>query len=90
MQQNIKVLKRIGRICVGLALLISVSLAVNAQTPADTPGGPGGGGGGDQGIPDGPVVPLDRDMSIALLAAGVAYGFSTFTKSKSRVILGFQ
>jgi hypothetical protein len=64
---------------IGLVILMGVlftTINVNAQTPDDDPGigGPGSGGStpGDDG---GPVVPLDRDLSIALIAVGIAYGY---------------
>ncbi len=62
-----------------ITLLVGVcftSINVSAQSPADDPGigGPGSpseGVGGDGG----PVVPLDRDLSIMLIAVGIAYGY---------------
>jgi len=74
MQKVIKGIKLLG-----LALLVGVlltAISVKAQSPADDPGigGPGSptiGVGGDSG----PVVPLDRDLSIMLIAAGIAYGY---------------
>ena len=74
MQQIIKSIR-----LVFLTILIGVcftAINVSAQSPADDPGigGPGSpseGVGGDGG----PVVPLDRDLSIILIAAGIAYGY---------------
>ncbi len=62
-----------------ITVLVGVCFAtinVSAQSPADDPGigGPGSpseGVGGDGG----PVVPLDRDLSIMLIAVGIAYGY---------------
>ena len=62
-----------------ITILVGVCFAtinVKAQSPADDPGigGPGSpseGVGGDGG----PVVPLDRDLSIMLIAVGIAYGY---------------
>ena len=62
-----------------ITVLVGVCFAtinVKAQSPADDPGigGPGSpseGVGGDGG----PVVPLDRDLSIMLIAVGIAYGY---------------
>ena len=74
MQQVVKSIR-----LVVITLLLGVLFTVNnvhAQSPADDPGigGPGSptiGVGGDSG----PVVPLDRDLSIMLIAAGIAYGY---------------
>ena len=57
------------------------AINVKAQSPADDPGigGPGSpseGVGGDGG----PVVPLDRDLSIMLIAVGIAYGYKKMAK----------
>ena len=74
MQQVIKSIKLIG-----LAMVLGIcitSISVNAQSPADDPGiggpgSPGDGPGGDGG----PVVPLDRNLSILLISVGIAYGY---------------
>jgi len=74
MQQVIKSIKLIG-----LSILIGVCVTVvtvKAQSPADDPGiggpgSPGDGPGGDGG----PVVPLDRNLSILLISVGIAYGY---------------
>ena len=74
MQQIVKSLK-----IVSLTIMIGVfftAVTVNAQSPADDPGigGPGSpsvGVGGDGS----PVVPLDKDLSILLISAGIAYGY---------------
>ena len=63
-------------------------LFVKAQSPADDPGigGPGSpneGVGGDGG----PVVPLDRDLSITLIAVGIAFGYK---KVKQAQIVGIN
>ena len=52
------------------------TVTVNAQPPFDDPGigGPGSPGAGPSGD-GGPVVPLDRDLSILLIAVGIAYGY---------------
>ena len=79
MQKVIKGIK-----LVGLALLVGIlltAISVKAQSPADDPGigGPGSpseGVGGDGG----PVVPLDRDLSIMLIAVGIAYGYKKMAK----------
>ncbi len=49
---------------------------VSAQTPAVLDGTPGGetGGDGNGGFGDGPVVPLSSNLSVLLLASGIAYG----------------
>ena len=62
-----------------ITLLVGVcftTIHVSAQSPSDDPGigGPGSpseGVGGDGG----PVVPLDRDLSVMLIAVGIAYGY---------------
>ena len=67
-----------------ITVLVGVCFAtinVSAQSPADDPGigGPGSpseGVGGDGG----PVVPLDRDLSIMLIAVGIAYGYKKMKK----------
>ena len=64
------------------------AINVKAQSPADDPGigGPGSpneGVGGDGG----PVVPLDRDLSIALIAMGIAFGYK---KVKQAQIVGIN
>ena len=67
-----------------MVILVGVCFAtinVSAQSPADDPGigGPGSpseGVGGDGG----PVVPLDRDLSIMLIAVGIAYGYKKMKK----------
>ena len=85
MQQTIKAFRSLGFI---LVLSICVTNFSKAQSPADDPGigGPGSptiGVGGDSG----PVVPLDRDLSIILIAAGMAYGYK---KVKQAQALGFN
>ncbi|MFP5042767.1 hypothetical protein [Parasediminibacterium sp. JCM 36343] len=69
-----QVRKKIKLICFVALLGVCLHSNVNAQTPADFPGGPGS---GDPGFSDpsadGPVVPLDRGMSVMLIATGVAY-----------------
>jgi len=82
MQQVIKGIKLIG-----LSILIGVlfnTVTVNAQSPADDPGiggpgAPGDGPGGDGG----PVVPLDRDLSILLISVGIAYGYKKIKRQQS-------
>ena len=72
-----------------ITVLVGVCFAtinVSAQSPADDPGigGPGSpseGVGGDGG----PVVPLDRDLSIMLIAVGIAYGYK---KMKQEAFVG--
>ena len=79
MQQIVKSIR-----IVFLVILVGVFFTatnVNAQSPADDPGigGPGSpneGVGGDGG----PVVPLDRDLSIMLIAVGIAYGYKKMKK----------
>ena len=74
MEQVIKSIKLMG-----LAMVLGIcftTISVNAQSPADDPGiggpgSPGDGPGGDGG----PVVPLDRDLSILLISVGIAYGY---------------
>ena len=74
MQQLIKKMRLIG-----LLMLLGIcftTISVNAQSPADDPGiggpgSPGNGPGGDGG----PVVPLDKDLSLMLIAVGMAYGY---------------
>jgi len=86
MQQLIKKMRLIG-----LLVLLGIcftTIKVNAQSPADDPGigGPGSpseGVGGDGG----PVVPLDRDLSIALIAVGIAFGYK---KVKQAQIVGIN
>lgn len=50
--------------------------SVTAQTPAVLDGTPGGqtGGDGNGDFGDGPVVPLSSNLSVLLLATGIAYG----------------
>jgi hypothetical protein len=66
--------KTIGAMILALAISFCVDTSVNAQTPNDDPGigGPGSDGNapGDDG---GPIVPLDRGMSLVLAASGIAY-----------------
>ena len=67
-----------------LSILIGVcftTVTLNAQTPDDDPGigGPGSGG-STPGLDGGPVVPLDRDLSVAFLAIGIAYGYKKLKK----------
>ena len=79
MQQLVKSIR-----IVFLVILVGVFITatnVSAQSPADDPGigGPGSpseGVGGDGG----PVVPLDRDLSIMLIAVGIAYGYKKMKK----------
>jgi len=80
MQQLIKSIKLIG-----LSILIGVcftTVSLKAQTPDDDPGigGPGSGSNtpGDDG---GPIVPLDQNLSIALIAVGLAYGYKKMKQS---------
>ena len=85
MQQVLKGIKLIG-----LSILIGVcfsTVSVNAQSPADDPGiggpgSPGNGPGGDGG----PVVPLDRDLSILLISVGIAYGYKKILKQQTVVV----
>jgi hypothetical protein len=62
--------------------VLFTTLGVSAQTPDDDPGigGPGSGNNtpGDDG---GPIVPLDQDLSIALIAVGLAYGYKKIKQS---------
>ena len=75
---------------IGLSILIGVlfsAVTVNAQSPADDPGiggpgSPGNGPGGDGG----PVVPLDRDLSILLISVGIAYGYKKILKQQTVVV----
>ena len=74
MQQVVKSIRLIV-----ITLMIGVfftTINVKAQSPADDPGigGPGSPTVG-VGADSGPVVPLDRDLSIMLIAAGIAYGY---------------
>ena len=79
MEQVIKSIKLMG-----LLMLLGIcftTISVNAQSPADDPGiggpgSPGDGPGGDGG----PVVPLDRDLSLMLLASGVGYAAKRLKK----------
>ena len=74
MKQMIKGIRLIGlSVMIGICLTTST---VNAQSPADDPGiggpgSPGNGPGGDGG----PVVPLNRNLSILLISVGIAYGY---------------
>ena len=84
MQQLIKSVKLIGLVMV-LGVCIS-TISVKAQSPADDPGiggpgSPGDGPGGDGG----PVVPLDRDLSILLISVGIAYGYKKIIKQQTVV-----
>ena len=70
-----QVIKRIKLI--GLAILMGLcfnTISVNAQSPADDPGigGPGSPGNGPSGD-GGPIVPFDGNLSLILLAVGIAY-----------------
>ena len=84
MQQIVKSLK-----IVSSTIMIGVfftAVTVNAQSPADDPGigGPGSpsvGVGGDGS----PVVPLDRDLSILLISAGIAYGYKKMKEQQAVV-----
>ena len=64
--------------------LCFVTNRVNAQTPDDDPGigGPGSGG-SSPGLDGGPVVPLDRDLSVVFLAIGIAYGYKKLKLSQA-------
>jgi hypothetical protein len=84
MQQVIKSIKLIG-----LSMLLGVcftTVGLKAQTPNDDPGigGPGSDGNapGDDG---GPIVPLDRGMSLVLIAVGLAYGYKKVKQQSSLV-----
>ena len=79
MQQVIKNIRLI--IVTVLVGVCFATINVSAQSPADDPGigGPGSpsvGVGGDGS----PVVPLDRDLSIIIIAAGIAYGYKQVKK----------
>jgi hypothetical protein len=78
--------KTIGAIGLALTISFCVNTSVKAQTPDDDPGigGPGSGGSspGDDG---GPVVPLDRDLSILLISVGIAYGYKKIVKQQNVV-----
>jgi len=79
MKKTILCKNLLGLLLIGFFSFASV--VVNAQSPADDPGigGPGSpseGVGGDGG----PVVPLDRDLSIMLIAVGIAYGYKKMAK----------
>jgi len=74
MKKALKNIKLVGLVVFMGMLFTTVS--ANAQSPADDPGiggpgAPGDGPGGDGG----PVVPLDRDLSILLISVGIAYGY---------------
>ena len=77
-----QVTKRIKLVFLTMVIgIFFTTINVNAQSPADDPGigGPGSptiGVGGDSG----PVVPLDRDLSVMLIAAGIAYGYKKMKK----------
>ena len=80
MQQISKNIKLIA-----LSILIGVcftSVSLKAQTHDDDPGigGPGSGG-SSPGLDGGPIVPLDRDLSVAFLVLGVAYGYKKLKKN---------
>ena len=80
MQQVVKSIR-----LVVITLVIGVfftTINVKAQSPADDPGigGPGSPTVG-VGADSGPVVPLDRDLSSLLIAAGIAYGYKKMKKS---------
>jgi len=85
MQQLIKKMRLIG-----LLVLLGIcftTIKVNAQSPADDPGiggpgSPGDGPGGDGG----PVVPLDRNLSILLISVGIAYGYKKIIKQQTVVV----
>jgi len=87
MQQIIKSAKLIG-----LSILIGIcftSVSLQAQSPADDPGiggpgSPGDGPGGDGG----PVVPLDRDLSILIISVGIAYGYKKLRQGQSLSVEG--
>jgi len=57
------------------AILISISLntKICAQTPADDPGIGGPGVGAAPAGDGSPIVPLDTNLSLFLLAAGIYY-----------------
>ena len=84
MQQLIKSVKLIGLVMV-LGVCIT-TISVKAQSPADDPGigGPGSPGDGPDGD-GGPVVPLDRDLSILLISVGIAYGCKKIIKQQTVV-----
>jgi len=82
MKKAIKNIKLIGFVIL-MGVLFS-TVGANAQSPADDPGiggpgSPGDGPGGDGG----PVVPLDRDLSILLISVGIAYGYKKITQQQS-------
>jgi hypothetical protein len=84
MQQIIKSLKLVFLTIISGVFFTAVT--VSAQSPADDPGigGPGSpsvGVGGDGS----PVVPLDRDLSILLISAGIAYGYTKMKKQQVAV-----
>ena len=65
-----------------IVMLLMLSLCFNAiqvkaQSPADDPGigGVGSPTGGGLAGDGGPVVPLDRDLSVMLITAGIVYGY---------------
>ena len=85
MKQNIK---RIKNLALVVFIGVCISSNLHAQSPADDPGigGPGSpsvGVGGDGS----PVVPLDRDLSIVLIAVGIAYGYK---KVKQAQVVGLN
>ncbi len=86
MQQIIKKIKVVLLIVV--VGVFFTSTQSNAQSPADDPGigGPGSPSVG-VGADGGPVVPLDRNLSIMLIAAGIAYGYK---KIRQQQLLGLS
>ena len=85
MKQNIK---RVRNLVVAVLIGLCFSADLHAQSPADDPGigGPGSpsvGVGGDGS----PVVPLNRDLSMLLIAAGIAYSYK---KIKQAQVVGLK
>jgi hypothetical protein len=72
----------------GMVLLLGGSLIVApqqapAQTPAVLDGTPGGetGGDGNGGFGDGPVVPINDDLTVMILSAALGYGLRVSKKA---------
>lgn len=79
-QQKVKLL------FIAIAICICYSANLNAQTPADDPGGPGSsGGGGGLGGDGSPIVPFDKDMSAFFLLTGIC--FAAFHNKKNKIVL---
>ena len=77
-----QVTKRIKLVFLTMVIgVLFTTINVKAQSPADDPGigGPGSPTVG-VGADSGPVVPLDRDLSVILIAAGIAYGYKKMKK----------